>query len=77
MAHNPETLRGTHKKNGTLLETSLLKNCGKLSSLSRKNWGCLYQKSSNCKAYNCCQQRSIIRPIRISQRIKQGVLVGT
>ena len=32
-AHNLETLKGIHKKNATLLETSLLKNYGKLSSL--------------------------------------------
>ena len=29
MTHNLETLGGIHKKNGKLLETSLLKNCGK------------------------------------------------
>ena len=46
-AHNLETLGGIHKKNATLLETSLLKNCGKLSSLSPKNWGSLYQKRNN------------------------------
>ena len=46
-AHNLETLGGIHKKNVTLLETLLLKNYGKLSSLSPKNWASLYQKSSN------------------------------
>ena len=43
-AHNLETLGGIHKKNATLLETSLLKNYGKLSSLSPKNWASLYKK---------------------------------
>ena len=46
-AHKLETLGGIHKKNATLLETSLLKNYGKLSSLSCKNWTNLHQKSSN------------------------------
>ena len=46
-AHNLETLGGIHKKNATLLETSLPKNYGKLSSLPSKNWTNLYQKSSN------------------------------
>ena len=45
-AQNLETFEGIHKKNGTLLETSLLKNYGKLSSLSLKNWASIYQKSS-------------------------------
>ena len=45
-AHNLETPGGIHKK-ATLLETSLLKNCGKLSNFLPKNWGSLYQKSSN------------------------------
>ena len=36
--HNLGTLASIHKKNATLLETSLLKNCGKLSILSPKNW---------------------------------------
>ena len=36
-AHNIETLAGIHKKNATLLETSLLKNCGKLFTLLHKN----------------------------------------
>ena len=40
-AHNLETLGGIHKKNTTLLETSLLKKCGNLSSLFPKNWGSL------------------------------------
>ena len=43
-AHNLETFGGIHKKNVTLLENSLLNNCGKLSSLSPKNCGSLYQK---------------------------------
>ena len=34
--HNVETLGGIHKKNAALLEISLLKNCGKLSSLTLK-----------------------------------------
>ena len=38
-AHNLETFVGIHKKNSTLLETSLLKNCWKLSSFSPNNWG--------------------------------------
>ena len=46
-AHNLETLGGIHKKNATLFETSLLKNYGKLSSLSPKNLVSLFQKSSN------------------------------
>ena len=33
MAHNLETLGGIHKKNSKLLDTSLLNNCGKVSSL--------------------------------------------
>ena len=45
-AHNLETFEVIQKKNGTLLETSLLKNYGKRSSLSLKNWASLYQKSS-------------------------------
>ena len=36
-AHNLESLGGIHKKNATLSETSLLKNCGKLSRFSTKN----------------------------------------
>ena len=60
--HNLETIEGIHKKNATLLETSLLKNYGKLSSLSPKNWGSLYQISSNWKAQICCHKRSISRP---------------
>ena len=36
-AYNLEILGGIHKKNATLLETSLLKNYGTLSSLSLKN----------------------------------------
>ena len=43
-AHNLEVLGGIHKKNATLLETSLLKNCGKLSSLSPKTWGSFFLK---------------------------------
>ena len=43
-AYNLETLGGIHKKNTTLLETSSLKNCGKLLSLSPKNWESLYTK---------------------------------
>ena len=34
--HNLKTLGGIHNKNATLLETLLLKNCGKPSSLSPK-----------------------------------------
>ena len=45
--HNLETLASIHKKNATLLETSLLKNCGKPSSLSHKNWRDFIPKSSN------------------------------
>ena len=33
MAHNLETRGGIHKKNSKLLDTSLLNNCGKVSSL--------------------------------------------
>ena len=36
--HNLETPASIHKKNATLLDTLLLKNCGKLSILSPKNW---------------------------------------
>ena len=36
-AHNLETLGGIHKKNSTLLKTPLVKNYGKLPSLSPKN----------------------------------------
>ena len=43
-AHNLEALGGIHKKNATLLETSLLTNCGKLSSLSPKTWGSFFLK---------------------------------
>ena len=46
-AHNLETLAGIHKQNDTLLETSILRNYGKISSLPPKNWAGLYQKSSN------------------------------
>ena len=46
-ARNLETFGGMHKKNTTLLEASLLKNYGKVSSLSPKNWASLCQKSSN------------------------------
>ena len=42
IAHNLET-----KENATLLETSLLKNYGKLSNLSPKHWADLYQKGSS------------------------------
>ena len=62
--HNLETVGGIHKKNATLLETSLLKNCGKLSSLSPKS-GDGYTKK--------------VATIRNRQRIKQeshGVSVG-
>ena len=41
-AHNLETLEGIHKKNATLLETSLLKNCRKISSLPSKKLGSLF-----------------------------------
>ena len=41
---NLETLGGIHKKNATLLETSLVENYGKLSSLSPKNLGSLFQR---------------------------------
>ena len=37
-AHNLETLEGIHKKNAKPLETSLLKNYGKVCSLSPENW---------------------------------------
>ena len=47
MIQKLETFGGIHKKNDTLLETSLLKDCGKRSYLSPKNWGSLYKKSSN------------------------------
>ena len=46
-ARNLETLGGIHKKNFTLLKTPLVKNYGKLPSLSPKNWVSLYQKSGN------------------------------
>ena len=36
-AYNLGTIGGIHMKNATLLETALLKNFGKLSSLSSKN----------------------------------------
>ena len=62
MDNNLETPGGILEKNATLLETSLLKNCGKLSSLSPKNLGTLFQKNSNWKGPICCQQRNIIRP---------------
>ena len=45
--HNLETLGGVYKKNATLLETPLLKNCGKHFRLLPKNCGSLYQKISN------------------------------
>ena len=45
--HNLETLGGIHKKNATLLKTSLLNNFGKVSSLSHKSGGSLYEKSTN------------------------------
>ena len=71
-AHNLENLGGIHKKNTILLETSLLKNSGKLSSLSTKNLGGLFQKISNWKALICCQQRSIIRPCWYSNQSEIG-----
>ena len=40
--HNLETHGGIHKKNATLLKTSLLDNFGKVSSLSHKSGGSLY-----------------------------------
>ena len=46
-AHNLDTLVGIHKKNATVLETSLLTSYGKLSGLSYKIWARLYQTSSN------------------------------
>ena len=46
-AHNPETIGAIHEKNATLLETSLQKNYGKISSLSPKIWASVYQKPSN------------------------------
>ena len=46
-AYNLEILGGIYKKNTTLSGTSLLKNCGKISSLSSKNLRSLYQKCSN------------------------------
>ena len=46
-ADNLETLGDIHEKHATLLETSLLKNCEKLSSFSPKNWEISYQKRSN------------------------------
>ena len=44
-ARNLETLGGTRKKYGTLLESSSLKSYGKLSRLSPKNWVSLYEKN--------------------------------
>ena len=41
-----ETLGSFHKKNAGLLETSLLKNCGKFLVCNPKIGGILYQKSS-------------------------------
>ena len=38
------TLGGIYKKNATVLEISLLKNCKKLSSASPQNWSSFYQK---------------------------------
>ena len=43
-AHKLETLGGIYKKNATMLEISLLKNCKKLSSASPQNWSSFYQK---------------------------------
>ena len=57
-----KTLEGIHKKNVTLLETSLLTNCGETSSLSRKNWRISYPKRSTSKADICYQQIGISRP---------------
>ena len=57
ITHDLETLGGIHKKNGTLLETSLQKNCGKRFSLSHKNWRSLYQKDSNWKSQICSHQK--------------------
>ena len=45
--HNLETLASIHKRSATLLETSLLKNCGKFLVCHPKIGGILYQKSSN------------------------------
>ena len=49
--HNLETLASIYKKNATLLEASLLRNCGKLSSLSRKNWRDFVQKKVATKKH--------------------------
>ena len=38
-AHNLETVGDIHKKNNTLLETSLLENCEKLSILTPQKLG--------------------------------------
>ena len=43
-AHNLETLGGIYEKNAKLLQTSLLKNCGKLASLLPKIGGDHTQK---------------------------------
>ena len=50
-AHNLETLVSIHKKNATLLETSLLRNCEKFLVCHQKIGGILYpvDKATNQK----------------------------
>ena len=45
--HNLEILASIHKKNATLLETSLQENCGKFLICHPKIGGILYPKSSS------------------------------
>ena len=45
--HNLETLKWIHTKWSTLSQTSLLLNDKRISSLSPKQWGSSYPKSSN------------------------------
>ena len=58
--HNLETLKWICKKIGAVLETSLLRSCGKISSLPPTYWRSSYPKSTTWIAQICYQQTSII-----------------
>ena len=85
-AHDLETLGSIHKKNSTLLENLLLKNCGKLSSLSPKKWRDFMPKKQQLKSTDLLPAKKhnqtllIKQPIISRQRIKQephGISVET
>ena len=51
-SHNPKTWKHIHKMFGIQSETSLLINCGKISSLSTKKWGNSWPERSSLIAQN-------------------------